>query len=83
MIEDAKKQAKEQAYFMRKALENADLRKGLKFASEMLAQLKTSSLTPRNYYLLFMTIFDYMRGNQIFTQSFKIILKKTLEEEEK
>lgn len=63
MIEDAKKEAKEQAYFMRKALENADLRKGLKFASEMLAQLKTSSLTPRNYYLLFMTIFDYMRGN--------------------
>lgn len=61
MIEDAKKEAKEQAYFMRKALENADLRKGLKFASEMLAQLKTSSLTPRNYYLLFMTIFDYMR----------------------
>ena len=38
---------------MRKALENADLRKGLKFASEMLAQLKTSSLTPRNYYILF------------------------------
>lgn len=47
---------------MRKALENADLRKGLKFSSEMLAQLKTSSLAPRNYYILFMTIFDYMRG---------------------
>lgn len=63
MLEDAKKEAKEQAYFMRKALENADLRKGLKFASEMLAQLKTSLLAPRNYYILFMSIFDYMRGN--------------------
>lgn len=50
---------------MRKALENADLRKGLKFSSEMLAQLKTSSLAPRNYYILFMTIFDYMRGIDI------------------
>jgi vacuolar protein sorting-associated protein 35 len=48
---------------MRKALENADLKKGLKYASEMLAQLKTSSLVPRNYYILFMTIFDYMRCN--------------------
>lgn len=68
---------------MRKALENADLRKGLKFASEMLAQLKTSSLTPRNYYILFMTIFDYMRGNLIVTQSSKTILKRTSEEVEK
>lgn len=68
---------------MRKALENADLRKGLKFASEMLAQLKTSSLTPRNYYILFMTIFDYMRGNRILIQSSKTILKRTSEEEEK
>lgn len=68
---------------MRKALENADLRKGLKFASEMLAQLKTSSLTPRNYYILFMTIFDYMRGNRIFIQNSKTILKRTSEEEEK
>lgn len=47
---------------MRKALENADLRKGLKFAAQMLAELKTSVLAPRNYYILFMTIFDYMRG---------------------
>jgi vacuolar protein sorting-associated protein 35 len=47
---------------MRKSLENADLRKGLKFASQMLAELKTSALDPRNYYILFMTIFDYMRG---------------------
>jgi len=68
---------------MRKALENADLRKGLKFASEMLAQLKTSSLTPRNYYLLFMTIFDYMRGIFFVIQSLKITSRKTLEGEDK
>lgn len=49
---------------MRKALENADLKKGLKFASLMLAELKTSLLSPRNYYILFMAIFDYMRELQ-------------------
>ena len=65
LLEDAKKAAKEQAYFMRKALENADLRNGLKFASLMLAELKTSLLVPRNYYILFMAIFDYMRGTTL------------------
>ena len=64
---------------MRKALENADLRKGLKYSSEMLSQLKTSTLTPRNYYILFMTIFDYMRGYFVSIQSWKTILRKTLE----
>jgi hypothetical protein len=49
----------------------------------MLAQLKTSALTPRNYYILFMTIFDYMRGNFKVIQSWKTILKRTSEEEEK
>ena len=69
LLEDAKKNAKEQAYFMRRALESADLRKGLKFSSEMLAELKTSVLAPRNYYILFMTIFDYMRGTPSATQN--------------
>lgn len=47
---------------MRKALDNADLRMGLKHASLMLVELKTSLLSPKNYYILFMAIFDYMRG---------------------
>jgi hypothetical protein len=54
---------------MRKALDNADLKKGLKFASMMLAELKTSLLTPRNYYILFMAIFDYMRGKLFLIQN--------------
>jgi vacuolar protein sorting-associated protein 35 len=65
LLEDAKKAAKEQAYFMRKSLDNADLRSGLKHASLMLTELKTSLLSPRNYYILFMAIFDYMRGTSI------------------
>jgi vacuolar protein sorting-associated protein 35 len=77
LLEDAKKEAKEQAFFMRKSLDNADLRKGLKFASEMLTQLKTSSLAPRNYYIMFMTIFDYMRGTNHHTQSSRTSSRRT------
>jgi vacuolar protein sorting-associated protein 35 len=60
---------------MRKALENADLKKGLKFASLMLAELKTSLLSPRNYYILFMAIFDYMRGTTLLNQNSKTTSK--------
>lgn len=73
LLEDAKKAAKEQAYFMRRALDNADLRAGLKHSSLMLTELKTSALSPRNYYILFMAIFDYMRGICPFIENSKII----------
>jgi len=76
-LEDAKKAAKEQAYFMRKALDNADLRAGLKHASLMLTELKTSLLSPRNYYILFMAIFDYMRGNTHTIQNSRSTLRMT------
>jgi hypothetical protein len=56
---------------MRRALDNADLRNGLKHASLMLTELKTSLLSPRNYYILFMAIFDYMRGTSEFIQNLK------------
>jgi hypothetical protein len=68
---------------MRKSLENADLKKGLKFASLMLNELKTSLLSPRNYYILYMAIFDYMRGILFLNQNFRIILRMTLEEGER
>jgi hypothetical protein len=67
---------------MRKALENADLKNGLKYSSLMLAELKTSLLSPRNYYILFMAIFDYMRGKIYVIQNLKTILKTILEEED-
>jgi vacuolar protein sorting-associated protein 35 len=78
-LEDAKKAAKEQAYFMRKALDNADLRSGLKHASLMLVELKTSLLSPRNYYILFMAIFDYMRCTPHYIQNSKATSRTTLE----
>ena len=75
LLEDAKKAAKEQAYFMRRALDNADLRSGLKHASLMLTELKTSILSPRNYYILFMAIFDWMRGTSVFNKELESYFK--------
>lgn len=51
-LDDAKNIVKEQAYFMKKALDKAILRDALKHAAIMLAELKTPLLSPRNYYQL-------------------------------
>jgi vacuolar protein sorting-associated protein 35 len=47
---------------MNKELENANLRNALRHASGLLSELRTSTLAPRNYYILFMAVFDEMRG---------------------
>lgn len=46
---------------MRKELEIANLRGALKYSAEMLEELKTSALSPKNYYALWMAIFTEMR----------------------
>jgi vacuolar protein sorting-associated protein 35 len=51
---------------MKKCLENNKLMDGLKHCSNMLAELRTSALTPKNYYELYMSIFDAMRHLTVF-----------------
>lgn len=46
---------------MRQAIESLKLRDALKSASKMLEGLKTSSLSPKNYYAIFVQVFDEMR----------------------
>ncbi|KAI9310748.1 vacuolar protein sorting-associated protein 35 [Dichotomocladium elegans] len=55
-----------QAHQMRKCLENNKLMDGLKHCSNMLSELRTSQLTPKNYYELYMAIFDAMRHLTIY-----------------
>jgi vacuolar protein sorting-associated protein 35 len=62
ILEDAKRNIKEQAYYMRQAIECAKLRDALKYAANMLGELKTANLSPKNYYMIFMQAFDEMRG---------------------
>ena len=50
-----------QAYQVRTAIDNNKLRHTLKYGKNMLDTLRTSKLTPSNYYHLYITIFDEMQ----------------------
>lgn len=67
-LENARRVVKEQAHFMKKAIESANLRDSLRFATGMLSELKTSTLSPKFYNILFMQVFDEM---QILKSYFK------------
>ena len=60
-LEDAKKVVREQAYFMKKAIDSKNMRDALKFSSKMVGELSTSSLSPKTYYILYMQVFDELR----------------------
>ena len=57
-----------QSFHIRKTIENSNLRQCLKETATMLNELKTSNLSPRNYYQLYTTVFDQM---QYVEQAFK------------
>ncbi|KAG0005340.1 Vacuolar protein sorting-associated protein 35 [Modicella reniformis] len=61
VLEDALAVVKAQAFQMKRCLDNNNLMDGLKHCSTMLSELRTSSLTPKNYYELYMAIFDALR----------------------
>ncbi|KAG1787896.1 vacuolar protein sorting 35-like protein [Suillus variegatus] len=46
---------------MKRHLDNDDIMDALKSASLMLAELRTSSLSPKQYYELYMAVFDALR----------------------
>ncbi|KAI9010096.1 vacuolar protein sorting-associated protein 35 [Hyaloraphidium curvatum] len=60
-LEEAMQVVKVQAYHMKKCLDGNRLMDALKHCSTMLAELRTSSLTPKYYYELYMAIFDELR----------------------
>mgnify|MGYP000954941700 FL=1 len=62
VFEECKRNVKEQAYFMHKALEEFNLRAGLKHSANMLDALRTSELSPKNYYMIFMQVFDELQA---------------------
>ncbi|CAG8536384.1 11514_t:CDS:10 [Diversispora eburnea] len=61
LLEEALNVVKVQAFQMKKCLDGGKLMDGLKHCSTMLAELRTSALTPKNYYELYMAIFDALR----------------------
>lgn len=51
-IEEAVTVVREQAYFMKQNLDQNSLREALKHSSNMLQELRTDLLSPRNYFSL-------------------------------
>lgn len=71
-LDEAKKIVREQAYFMKKAIDSTNIRDTLKYSSIMLGELRTSLLSPRTYYILFMQVFDELRVlENYFKEEFK------------
>ncbi|KAI8366710.1 vacuolar protein sorting-associated protein 35 [Radiomyces spectabilis] len=66
LLDEVLNNVKVQSHHMRKCLENNKLMDGLKHCSNMLAELRTSSLTPKNYYELYMAVFDALRHLSIY-----------------
>jgi vacuolar protein sorting-associated protein 35 len=52
---------KVQSVQLRRCLEQDQIMEALKSASSMLAELRTSSLSPKQYYELYMSVFDSLR----------------------
>ena len=66
LLEEAKTNVKMQSLHMKRCLDKGKLMDGLKHASSMLAELRTSLLSPKRYYELYMAIYDELRHLELF-----------------
>jgi vacuolar protein sorting-associated protein 35 len=62
ILEDAISVVKNEAFQMQRALDSADMREALKHASSMISEMKTSTMSPKTYYQLYMQVFDQLSG---------------------
>jgi vacuolar protein sorting-associated protein 35 len=68
-LEDALKEVQKQAFYMKRAMDGDSLKLALDHATEMLRELRTNLLTPKNYYELYMRILDEMRELEEYLNS--------------
>lgn len=61
MLQTALKVVRDQGMLMQRAMDGDNLKVTLDYATEMLRELRSSTLTPRNYYELYMSILDQLR----------------------
>lgn len=66
LLDEASAVVKEQAFYMKRAIDNDQLREALRHASNLICELRTSLLSPKNYYDL------YMQVRKFFYYSFSI-----------
>lgn len=61
LLDEASSVVKEQAYYMKRGIDNDNLKDALKHASNMICELRTGLLSPKNYYELYMQVFQEMQ----------------------
>ncbi|EFA81613.1 vacuolar sorting protein 35 [Heterostelium album PN500] len=60
-LEEAKNNVMVQGHHMKVALDNGKLMDALKYTSDIINELRTSLLSPKSYYALYMVAFDYLQ----------------------
>ncbi|KOO22302.1 vacuolar sorting protein 35 [Chrysochromulina tobinii] len=60
-LAEARQVVKQQAFYMKRSLDQRNLRDALKHASQMLGELRTSNLGPKAYYSLYIDATDELR----------------------
>jgi vacuolar protein sorting-associated protein 35 len=65
-LEDAMTNTTELAFSMKRALDQSDIREALKCAVTMLGELRTSQLSPKNYYELYMEVTGHLRELEVY-----------------
>jgi hypothetical protein len=60
-LHEATTAVKQHAFYMKRAIDESNLKDALKHSSVMLSELRTSRLSPQKYYALFMRACDEMR----------------------
>lgn len=71
-LKDAKNGIKENSYYMKMALESQNIKDAMKRAKSMLSELRITNISPKEYYMLFMDVFDeLMLLEQGFREEYK------------
>jgi len=65
-LDEAVANVKKQAWQMKRALDNSDVNEALKYAAAMTSELRTSSLSPKNYYEVYMDVTNELRELENF-----------------
>jgi vacuolar protein sorting-associated protein 35 len=68
-LDEANDNARKQAWYMKRAFDQGNIREALQCASAMTGELRTSKISPKNYYELYMNVTDELREmEQYFTE---------------
>ncbi|CAI5477939.1 unnamed protein product [Closterium sp. Yama58-4] len=65
-LADALNVVKQQAFYMRRALDSGNLREALKYSAQMLSELRTSKLAPQKYYELYIVVCGELQNLEAF-----------------